>query len=212
MTLAGLIAAGTVVVASANGPEPRVLVGAWPEETVSAWAEHARATGLEGAARDAACIQVAKALLQCLVVEERGKRRLGTAADQKRFGGRAAVLAAGRVAAKEALEGFEEMELPDLPGRSFYVRSRGDGLDTAVVADPGKVHARFGGATVMAFPDAGTTLVWRRGDPEMDKILAVAVHKAWLAAERPVSPRVYRWDGDGLIEWAVARPTEAGSP
>jgi len=208
--LVALVLAGTPAVAQAPGP--RVLTGAWPEETISGWRAHASATGLTGPAADAACIQVAPALLQCLVIEEGGRRRLGTASDEVALGGRGAVMGQGRLAAKAALDGFVEVPVPDMPGRSYHVRSLGDGLDTAVVAAPGALHERYGPATVMAFPDVSTTLVWRRGDPELDKVLAVAVHKAWEAASRPVSPRVYRWDGDGLVEWAAARPVDDGSP
>lgn len=202
--------AGMPRVASAT--QEKLLVAAWPDEVVTEWPAHARAQGLTGPALEPACEQVAKGLQQCLMIEVAGRRRLATGADLARIGGRGAARGAGRLAAKGALEGLVETPVPDMPGRVFYVRSQGDGLDTALVADPGRLHQRFGPATVVAFPDARTTLVWKRGDPELDKVLAVAVRRAWEAADRPVSPRIYRWDGDGLIEWAAARPTEAEAP
>lgn len=206
--LAAAFALG-VLASPAHATQERLLVAAWPDEVVTAWPAHAKAQGLSGSALEPACTQAAKGLQQCLMVEEAGKRRLATGADVARIGGHARVLSAGRAAARAAIDGLVEAPVPDMPGRTYFVRSRGDGLDTALVADPGRVHAAFGAATVMAFPDARTTLVWKRGDPELDKVLAVAVRKAWEAAERPVSPRIYRWDGDGLVEWAAARPTDS---
>lgn len=206
---------GALVIAlggQARATQERLLVAAWPNDVLTDWPAHAGTLGQTGPALSPACAAAAPGLQRCLMVEEAGRRRLATGVDVQRLGGWPAVEARLAAVARPAVEGLAERPVPDMPGRTFFVRSQRDGLDTALVAAPRAVHARFGPATVMAFPDAHTTLVWRRGDPELDKVLAVAVWRAWEAAERPVSPRVYRWDGEGLVEWAAARPSGPPAP
>jgi len=190
----------------------RLLVAAWPDAVLTEWPAHARGQGRTGPALEPACAQAAKGLQRCLMVEEAGKRRLATGEDIARWGSRGGAERRAAAVARGALDGLVETPVPEMPGRTLFVRSAGDGLDTALVASPRAVHDRFGAATVMAFPDAHTTLVWRRGDAQLDKVLAVAVRRAWEASDRPVSPAIYRWNGDGLVEWAAARPSEPPTP
>lgn len=196
----------------ATGDTAVLQVAAWPDAVLTEWPAHAKRLGRTGLALEPACMQAAPGLQQCLMLQEGGRRRLATAADLDAHGGQVAAFRSAAAMGRAALAGLEEIAVPEMPGRSIRVRSAGDGLDTALVAAPDAVYARFGAATVMAFPDAATTLVWNRGEPELDKILAVAVRRAWEAADRPVSPRVYRWDGEGLVEWAAARPAESSTP
>ncbi|MEC7949195.1 MAG: hypothetical protein VX265_16620 [Myxococcota bacterium] len=187
-------------------------VAAWPDAVLTEWPAHAKRLGQTGRALEPACEQAAPGLQQCLMLQEDGRRRLATAADLDAHGGQVAASRKAASIGRAALAGLSEMSVPEMPGRTIHVRSVGDGLDSALVAAPDAVHARFGASTVMAFPDVTTTLVWNRGDPDLDKMLAVAVRRAWEAADRPVSPRVYRWDGESLVEWAAARPAEPPPP
>jgi hypothetical protein len=191
--------------------KPRVLPAAWPSEVVTAWPAHARSVGHTGASLEPACREQAPDLQLCLVIEEQGRRRLATVADVLPLGGFRAALDAGRAAAGGAAAGFVAQVVPETKG-TFHLRSQGDGLDTALLGRPDLLHAAFGSGAVVAFPDQGTTLAWIAGDAELDTILAVAVRRAWEVAERPVSPRVYRWDGERWREWGQARPAAPSAP
>lgn len=189
----------------------RLLPAAWPSEVVTAWPEHARGQGRVGAALEPACREQAPDLQLCLVIEEQGRRRLATGADLAVLGGFRAVLTGARATASDASAGFVVQAVPETDGK-FHLRSQGDGLDTALLARPDLLDAAFGSGVVLAFPDQSTTLAWVAGDAELDTILAVAVRRAWEAAERPVSPRVYRWDGERWREWGQARPVDPSAP
>ncbi len=189
--------------------DPRPLPTAWPDEVVTAYPEAARGAGATGAATEPACTQAARGLQLCVVVEDGGTRRLASMADVDRWGGLRGALAHAKAAADDAAAGFIDATVPDMPGATYRVRSRRDGLDTALVARPDLLPRVAEGPVVVGFPDAHTTLVWTPGNAERDKVLAVAVRKAWEVAERPVSPMVYRWNGESWTPWGAAKPAEA---
>lgn len=207
--LAAVALAALVGVAQAA---PRVLPTAWPDEVVTAFPEAAKASGATGAAVEPACRQATRGLQVCVVVEDGGTRRLASLADVDQWGGLNGALAHARRAADGVAAGFVEAAVPDMPGATYRIRSQRDGLDTALLARPDLLATLADGPVVVAFPDAHTTLLWTPGDAERDKVLAVAVRKAWEVAERPVSPAIYRWNGEAWTQWGAARPAEPPAP
>ncbi len=207
-----LLFGGMVLGGAAALAGPRPLPTAWPDEVVTAFPEAQAARGATGDAVEPACSQAAPGLQLCVVIEEEGRRRLASLADVGRWGGLTGALAHARAAADGAAAGFVDAVVPDLPGASYRIRSQGDGLDTALLARPDLLAAVATGPVVVAVPDAGTTLVWTPGNADQDKVLAVAVRKAWDASTRPVSPRIYRWNGEAWTTWGEAKPAAPPAP
>ena len=54
----------------------------------------------------------------------------------------------------------------------------------------------------MAIPAQGTVLFWPSGAAERDKIIAVGVYDIFHSSQVPVSPDIYKWDGERWRVWA----------
>jgi len=97
----------------------------------------------------------------------------------------------------------------------YTFASNADGWGAAVLLHPDAVVAQSGGLlTLFAAPSYGVVLVWKGGNPELDKVMAVGVKEIYEQRSGSVSAVIHRWTGD---EWrpygeAVPRPESSQAP
>lgn len=70
-------------------------------------------------------------------------------------------------------------------------------LVVAAVGDP---------SPLCAAPADGVVLAWAPGRAELDRVIAVGVHKLYEQDPWPATPVVHRWAGDRWVAFAEARP------
>lgn len=198
----------TPVVSAAVALPATFGVSAEPGDVRLSFGEHAAAAGLEGDAAVVVCDDLSERLALCYTWVEAGVRRYVTRAELAAWGldrealrARAVAGAAGRVGASRpapvAVEG----------GGQYRLSAEGDGWDVAALLQPEALRAQLGGQPVVAVPQRNTLLAWRSGDAELDTIMAVGVKRMHEAAEAPVSPLLYAWDGDSWEVWGEAKRT-----
>ena len=206
-----------VTVATAHAAPPPETELAWrlraaPSEAVDAASAAALARGATGEDAIPACRRLVTGLVVCLT----------PAARPGEIAMRGAILAAGGSesagfdAVRDSLEGAwarvpaQTHSVEGIKGR-YFVRAAGDGFDSAALLRP-ELLARLAGADpVVAIPEDGTLVWWVPGDEDFDKMLAVGVRRMAEASPHPVSPKVYRYDGDKWVVWGQARG-EIGLP
>lgn len=96
--------------------------------------------------------------------------------------------------------------------RPYWLRAEADGLDHAALLRPDELARKLGGEPLVAVPNRDVLVAWLPGDPDFDKVVAVGVRKMYATLRDPVSPLIYRWDGQRWATWGVANAVDGDSP
>lgn len=96
---------------------------------------------------------------------------------------------------------FQEME--DGSG-GFWASAQKDGWDAAGLFHPQKLEQLVGKKIFMAIPQSGMFIFWEQGNPTLNKSVAAGVKETYNTARFPISPYVYRWNGEKWIVWGEA--------
>lgn len=201
-----------VAVAGSAVPEgvlPEVHVAALPE----AWQQRAVARGEPPPAL--ACRPWAEELVLCFTVPDGETRRYVTTRDLAAWEADAAALEAAAVAHVVAGLGPSRPQEVRVEGdpRTYLLSAEGDGLDQAGLFHPEALAARFGGQPfAVGVPARGVLIAFPLGDPELERIVAVGIRRAFESLEDPISPLVFTWSGGQWVPWGEARPDRPTSP
>ena len=212
LLLAALVPLGPAMAdaSAAPGPPASLAISAEPGDVRFAFGEHAAAQGLSGDAAAIVCDDLAERLSLCFTFLEGETRRYVTKADLKAWSLDREVLRAKALAGAAGKVGSGRPAATSVEGGgSYWLSAESDGWDVAALLQP-EVLAKVTGAPrpVVAVPQRNTLLAWNPGVEELDTILAVGVRRMHDAAEKPVSPLLYRWDGTRWQVWgeAIQRP------
>ena len=96
---------------------------------------------------------------------------------------------------------FQEME--DGSG-GFWASANKDGWDAAGLFHPQKLEQLVGKKVFMAIPQSGMFIFWEQGSPLLNKSVAAGVKETYNAASYPISPYVYKWNGEKWVVWGEA--------
>ena len=200
---------GLLLAARAATP-PDLRPAVEPADFPALYAEHAAAQGRTGAAAEAVCRPFAEGIGLCFTLHDGAVRRYVTRADLAAWGMDLAAVAAVAVAAAAAAIGDARPVAQSIEGvaGTWWLGAEGDGLDAALLLYPDRLAARCGAAPVGASPEAGVLMAWVPGSAELDKVMAVGVRRMHDAADHPVSPRIYRWNGEKWVVWGQAVATD----
>lgn len=163
-----------------------------------------------------ACRPFAQGLLLCFeLVEQRGVRKV-TQADLLQW--------------QSSLESLESKVLPEFiktwrpqellevqvegDSRTYWMANTADGTEQAALFAPDSLSRLLGGPVAVGLPCRGVLLAFKLGDPELEKIVAVGVRRAWESLPEPISPTLYVWYDQA---WrprseAVPEPTAPTAP
>ncbi len=169
------------------------------------------ATGVTGDAADQVCDLLAEQLSLCYVKGTTGDLDYGTSAALSAWALDQAALKAA--AQKSAARGFSatrptESGIEGMAGK-WWLSAEADGLDAAGLLFPDRLTEIAGAVPVVAVPAQGALLFWVPGDPELDKVMAVAARRIYDSADQRVSPLIYRWNADHWEAWGEAKPAGA---
>ncbi len=193
-----LVLAALVPLAAAA---PRVDPGVEPEGVEAAYRGYAEAQGRPEAARELVCRKFAERARLCFTRAEAGGRPYYTRADGQSV---EALEAAAKGAASDAVKRLEPVKVEGFE-TPYWVAMTGDGRDHAALLHPDALRKRLGGDFVVAVPARGVLVAWIPGDVVFDKIVAVGVRRMYDTLPSPVSPVLYRWNGEAWITWGEAR-------
>lgn len=187
---------------------PRVDPGLAPEGVEEAFRAWAVGEGKTGPATEIVCRPFAEKVELCFTRAEKDARVYVTRADGKSVG---ELESAATGSAKDALAKMEAVKVEGF-ATPYWMRAEGDGRDHAAVLHPEALRAKLGEGFVVAAPARNVLVAWKAGDIVFDKIVAVGVRRMYETLPDPVSPLVYRWDGERWVTWGQARevPGEAG--
>lgn len=169
-----------------------------------------RDAGKTGAATEQECDLLAEQLSICYVKGTTGDLDYVTAADLAAWAMSPEALR--DAAQRSALQGFSANRpaasaVEGVAG-TWWLSAEADGLDAAGLLHPDRLAQIAGKTPVVAVPAQGALLFWVPGDPELDKVMAVAARRIYDGADQRVSPLVYQWAGDHWEVWGEATPAE----
>jgi len=171
---------------------------------------HLEATGEPPS--DLACdILLPGALMLCFRVWEDGALSWVDASDLARWQETTASLRAHVVA--RSAEQVNEAPLVGVRGLAarYVQHASGEGWAVAGLLAPEALAARAGGRPVRAaLPGQDVLVAWAAGTPELDKVMAVGVRELFDKRPRPLTPRVFQWDGGAWLPFGEAVPAEVG--
>ena len=87
----------------------------------------------------------------------------------------------------------------------YWASNRYDGFDSAALFFAHELEQIVPEPVLMAIPSRGTVLLWQEGSAEANKMIAVGVNEIYKASPLPVSPDLYKWDGERWRVWARGR-------
>ncbi len=183
---------------------PVVGLVAEPEDVAEQYRAQARAAGRSAAASELVCQPAFDSIHFCLTLHPEGavRWRYGTKADLTDWADAMTALGVAEATGRN-VDILSRMQTKKVEGTSheYWASSEDDGLDAAPLLQPGRLMKLVGGPPVVAVPAQGVVIAWLPGHPERDQILAVGVRRMHDAAEHPISPRIYRWDGKRWVVW-----------
>ncbi|MCB9758719.1 MAG: hypothetical protein H6739_02670 [Alphaproteobacteria bacterium] len=185
--------------AAAPGP---VLPLVLPAEAPPQFSEQAAARGVVGLAGALACEPLVEALTLCYRVERDGKLHYVTLADAAAWG---LPLDDLRAAAAGALDHSPLVPQEIEGGGVYHQVVAPQGREAVVLLKPEWLTA-VGRFPMVAIPARGVVVVWAGGNPETDRIMAVAVRRMFDELPDPISPVVIRWDAGRWVTWGEAKP------
>ncbi|MDP2313300.1 MAG: hypothetical protein Q8P41_10375 [Pseudomonadota bacterium] len=178
---------------------PRVDPAVEPEGVEAAWRSYA--ADRPEAARELVCRRFAERTRLCFTRAEGKGRRYYTRADGQAI---EALEPAARGGAADAVGRLEPVTVEGF-ATPYWMSAAGDGRDHAALLHPDALRARLGGEPVVAIPARGVLVAWVPGDVVFDKIVAVGILRMYDTLPSPVSPLLYRWNGEAWITWGEAR-------
>ncbi|MDP2305852.1 MAG: hypothetical protein Q8P18_07470 [Pseudomonadota bacterium] len=200
-----------LVALAAFAAAPAVDPGLEPEGVEAAFRAYAGAQGRPEAARELVCRPFAEKARLCFTRAEASARPYYTRADGLAA---SALEAAARGSAAEAVKRLEPVKIEGFSA-PYWMTAVGDGRDHAALLHPDALRKRVGGAQigdcVVAAPARGVLVAWVPGDLVFDKIVAVGIRRMYDTLPNPVSPLLYRWDGEAWITWGEAREVPGAS-
>lgn len=182
-------------------PERTYLASVETRSVHQLYGEYARGQGLEGPDARLSCKLLADPLTLCLKVEEEGKRRYVSQGDLQRWeltDVRARELAAG------AVEDNPWQQVP-IDGGGHYHQVKADPNRASAALLHPEWLSTLGPNPVVAVPARGVVVGWSAGDPELDKIMAVAVRRMYDELPEPLSPVALSWTDKGWRTWGQAK-------
>lgn len=175
------------------------------EEQFRTWAN---GKGVQGDAAELVCRPFADQVDLCFT-RVKGKARAWVT---KAEGQDAAALeAAGKGTAEEALARLEPVAVEGFPQR-YWMAAKGDRRDHVPLLFPDALGEKLGGNPVVGVPARGVLVAWVPGAPDFDKAVAVGVRRMYETLPDPVSPLLYRWDGQRWKVWGQAVPSPTAPP
>lgn len=184
---------------------PRVDPSLEPEGVEAAFRSYAAAQGRPEAARELVCRGFAERARLCFTRIEASGRPYYTRADGQTLG---ALESAARGSEADAVKRLEPVKVEGF-AVPYWMAVGGDGRDHAALLHPDALAKRVGGAqvgdVVVAAPARGVLVAWAPGDLVFDKIVAVGIRRMYETLPNPVSPLLYRWNGEAWITWGEAR-------
>jgi hypothetical protein len=162
-----------------------------------------------------ACDALWAEALVCFKVVDGSRRRWVTEADAKNWG--VDVPGLRRVVTDRARQKLAQapkvMTVEGMPKSKYWLSAEGDGWAAAGVLAPDTLASRIGGAPLLvATPVDGVLLVWKPGDADLDRVLAVGAKEMHDASDSPVTPVVHGWDGTRWFSVVEAVPTAPVAP
>ncbi|MBN1336376.1 MAG: hypothetical protein JXB39_10480 [Deltaproteobacteria bacterium] len=178
------------------------------------WEAHHRAVGLAGDAADVVCADFAEGLRVCLRVREGPGTRPVTQADLDRWG------LDPTAAQARAIRSIARGMTPDRPAeiqvegdpRTYLLSAEGDGLDQAGLFSPDRLVLRAGGPVAIGIPARGVFIAFVLADPDLARIVAVGVRRAFETLPDPITDTLYTWNGQAWIPWGRGRPASEEPP
>jgi hypothetical protein len=183
-----------------------------PADVHEQYAAHAASIGVTAPAL--ACDPVLDAKAHLCWRRRKGAGEWATTADLARWQVDTAGLRARAVeVVRTALaSGWTERRVPGVEG-AYFESPAADGWAPAAVLVPDVVAGVVGGAPALfTVPVDPVVLVWRPGHPELDRVLAVGSRKLYDEEERPVSPLIFRFDGERVSVFGEATPRGGAAP
>jgi len=179
----------------------------------AAWEEHHREAGLSGDAADVPCTPFADELVLCLRVLEGPASRPVTTADLADW--RNPFPEARNQAVQHIIQGLgpgrPEQVRVEGDARSYFLSAQGDGYDQAGLFDPDALARRAGGPIAVGIPARGVFIAFLLDDPELARIVAVGVRRAFETLPEPITDVLYTWNGQVWIPWGRSRPADEGA-
>lgn len=200
MIVLALLAALLGAVAPADAA-PRVDPGLEPEGVEAAFRAYAESQGRPEAARDLVCRRFAERARLCFTHAEASGRLYFTRGDGQAI---EALEASSRGVAADAVKRLEPVKVEGF-ATPYWMAAVGDGRDHAAVLHPDALQKRVGSGAVVAAPARGVLVAWVPGDVVFDKIVAVGIRRMYDTLPNPVSPLLYKWNGEAWITWGEAR-------
>ncbi len=177
----------------------------------AAWEAHHREAGLSGPNAEIPCTPFAEDLVLCLRMVDGPASRPVTAADLEVQGVSLPAAQARAVAAiRRGLspDRPEVVRVADDP-RAYLLSAAGDGYDQAGLFDPDALAARAGGPVAVGIPVRGVFIAFRLADPDLARIVAVGIRRAFETLAEPITDTLYTWDGRAWIAWGRSQPADA---
>jgi hypothetical protein len=101
---------------------------------------------------------------------------------------------------------YSKLTVEGVDDSVYWHSSRKDGLDAVALLHPKEAEAFVGGPVLLAVPEAGMCILWRRGNGDLNMVLSVGVKEMYDKSSHPVSPLVYTWDEEQWVVWGEAKP------
>jgi len=180
----------------------------------AAWEDRHRAAGLSGPDARLPCAPFAEGLVLCLQVAEGPGWRPVCESDLRAWG---LDPAEARTRALQAVgrgmgPGRPEVVRVEGDPRTYLLSAEGDGRDQAGLFAPDRLASRAGGPVAVGIPARGVLVAVRLDDPDLARIVAVGVRRAFETLPEPITDTLYAWDGRTWIAWGRAVEPEAAPP
>jgi len=188
---------------------PRLGLVVASEAIQGAYKKAAEAKGSRGPAAQLDCRPAFDEVLFCLTELQADGWRYATAADLQAWGKTSEELhrvAVERMRALPLKSRLSSQRVQGVQGQ-MWLSNINDGQDAALLLSPAAIQEVLGGEAVVAVPTQGVAVMWKPGEPMMDKVAAVGARKLFEDAGHPISPKIFIWGEEGWEVWAeVVKP------
>ena len=103
---------------------------------------------------------------------------------------------------------YAPLSVDGVKDSEYWHSNRKDGLDALALLHPKEAEAFVGGPVLVAVPEAGMCILWRRGNGDLNMVLSVGVKEMYEKSPHPVSPLVYTWEDEQWVVWGEAMPVD----
>ena len=155
---------------------------------------------------DLACENFAEGLSMCFRYVHKGKLPYVLESDLKRWDAtlmQLTISVTDKSVSYVNKERYTFQQVDDVNG-GYWASARKDGWDEAALLHPERLQQLLGSKPLVAVPQAGMFLFWPQGSPQLNRAVTVGVKEIYQQSDQPVSPYVYRWNGDRWVVWGEA--------